>query len=157
MFGCGLRCVEVSRLDVDDFDPFTHTLHITGKAGHQRNVPVPEVVRMTITGYLANGRGHGPLVRRDDNRPGRLGAGRISGLAGRMIRDAGIKSRLYDGRSAHGLRAAAASDLFDACGDATVVQEFLGHANLQTTSIYLRRAKTERVAAAQTSRRLTAA
>lgn len=152
MFGCGLRCVEISRLNVDDFDPSTGLVHVTGKAMHQRQVPVPDHVREAIDSYLAeNGHGQGPMIRRATD-GGRLGPERISGLVRNMIAKAGIKIRNYDGRSAHGLRSAAASDLYDACKDPLVVQEFLGHANLQTTSIYLRRPALERVREAQAQR-----
>ena len=154
MFGCGLRCIEISRLHVDDYDPVTGLLHVTGKAGHHRHVPVPDPVVRAMHTYLAPRHSTGPLVRVEDGTRA-LGHARISALVGNTIRAAGIKLRNYDGRSAHGLRAAAASDLLDhADGDLRVAQQFLGHANLATTSIYLRRAHTERVRDAQNARML---
>lgn len=42
--------------------------------------------------------------------------------------------------------------LYDKCQDPQVVQEFLGHANLATTSIYLRRRGLEKVRDAQSLR-----
>lgn len=150
MFGCGLRCVEVSRLDVDDYDRSSGLLFVTGKGGHQREVPVPDVVRAAIDAYLAvESHATGALIRTQTDDRRRLGPERISGLVGRLIRRAGVKVRNHDGRSAHGLRSAAASDLYDACKDPQVVQEFLGHANLATTSIYLRRRGLQRVRDAQ--------
>lgn len=154
MFGCGLRCVEVSRMNVDDYDPRSRMLFVTGKGGHQRHVPTVPPVDQAITAYLVEvGHTTGALVRVADGAR-RLGQARISGLVGRMVRDAGIKTRNYDGRSAHGLRSAGASDLYAACQDPQVVQEFLGHANLATTSVYLRRAKLERVRDAQQARQV---
>lgn len=153
MFGCGLRCIEVSRLDVDDFDRSSGLLFVTGKGGHQREVPVPDVVRAAIDSYLRT-QTHttGALIRTHTDDRRRLGPERISGLVGRLVRRSGVKVRNHDGRSAHGLRSAAASDLYDACRDPQVVQEFLGHANLATTSIYLRRRGLERVRDAQSQR-----
>ncbi len=154
MFGGGLRCVEVSRLNCDDYDPTTHLLFVTGKGGHQRQVPLPPVVVAAMRSYLASaGHSSGPMVRVHEGAR-RLGAERISEIVGRLVRVSGVKVRAYDGRSAHGLRAAAASDLFDACGNPLIVQAFLGHANLQTTSIYLRRAGTDKVRDAQLLRPL---
>jgi len=50
------------------------------------------------------------------------------------MRAAKVKQRApRDGASAHALRATAASDVLDACGDLRVVQEMLGHQNLATT------------------------
>lgn len=157
-WGCALRCVEVTRLQVDDYDPVTRTIHVVGKARHERIVPVPAPVRSAMLTYL-DGAGHstGHLIRRQTDGGGPVSPERISGIGQRLVRDAGIKVRRYDGRSAHGIRAAAASDLYDACGDPLTVQEYLGHQNLQVTSIYLRRRKVEAVRAAQDARGLDAA
>lgn len=155
MFGCGLRCVEVSRLQVDDYDPVTSLLHVTGKAGHQRHVPVPEPVYAAWSAYLAN-HGTGHLLRRETDGGGPVSPERISGIVRRLVADAGVKVRRYDGRSAHGLRAAAASDLYDVTHDARVVQQFLGHSSIATVSVYLRRAETDAVRAGQEARALRA-
>lgn len=152
MFGCGLRCIEVHRLDVEDLDRTTMMLHVVGKARHEREVPVPPPVLTAWNAYLsANGHTTGALIRHAEG-VGRLGPERISGIVGRLCRDSGVKVRRYDGRSAHGIRAAAASDLFDACLDAVVVQEFLGHASLAAGRPYLRRASATRVRDAQDRR-----
>lgn len=156
MYGCGLRCVEVSRLHVDDLDTRTGLMHVSGKFGHERQIPVPDLVRRAIDAYLGEaGHGLGPLLRSELHPAQGLSSSRISGIVRRIIFDAGVKVRNYDGRSAHGLRAAAATDLYRACHDPQVVQQFLGHANLQTTSIYLQRAEVERVRAAQLLRPLS--
>lgn len=152
MYGCGLRCIEVSRLQVGDYDGLTRLLHVVGKARHERQVPVPEPVRHAMIAYLATVSGPGPMIRSHNDPHAPVGANRISNIVQRIIRDAGVKVRRWDGRSAHGLRAAAASDLYDVCHDPTVVQEFLGHANLQNVQVYLRRTKVERVAEAQDAR-----
>lgn len=154
-WGCALRCVEVARLQVDDYDPVSRLLHVTGKAKHERVVPVPAPVRSAMLAYLGDA-GHttGHLVRRLTDGGGPVSPERISGIGQRLVRDAGVKVRRYDGRSAHGIRAAAASDLYDACADPLTVQEFLGHQNLQVTSIYLRRRKVEAVREAQDARHL---
>lgn len=140
MFGAGLRCVEVSRLTVDDWDAGAGLLHVTGKACHERQVPLGRPIRSAIQTYLAQHPSPGgPLVQREDGQPGFVGPERISGLVGRLVRKAGVKQRNYDGRSAHGLRACAASDLADVCPDPRIVAEFLGHNGLGNLSRYLRR------------------
>jgi integrase/recombinase XerC len=153
MFGCGLRCVEVSRLNVDDYEKATGNLFVTGKALHERYVPVPLPVRAAIASYLATETHHsGALVRTHTDDKRRLGPGRISGIIGRLCREAGIKVRNYDGRSAHGLRSGGASDLMDECGDIRVVSEFLGHVNIATTDRYLLRRGLEKIREAQDRR-----
>jgi integrase len=77
-------------------------------------------------------------------------------MVSRVIARTGLKVRPYDGFSAHGLRAGGASDLLEACGgDLRVAMEFLGHANLATTSIYTRRAHRQKMRDALELRRWT--
>jgi site-specific recombinase XerD len=145
----GLRCIEVSRLQVGDWSRTAGTLTVFGKGGHERVLPVPDAARAAITAYLAEDppdrrqtRGvpqpqkfAGPLLRNHEQPHAHLSAGRISNLVGQLFARAGVKG------SAHALRSTCASDVLDQCGDLTVVQEMLGHSNLQNTSIYLRRAR----------------
>jgi integrase/recombinase XerC len=146
MFVAALRCVEICRLNVDDYDLITRTLHITGKGGHERRGHVVGPLRTALDSYLAEqGHRHGPIVRRADGRPGRLSPSTVSHLVSRLFADAGLKIRPYDGRSAHGIRACSASDLMDSCGEPQIVQEHLGHVNLATTNAYLRKVGSKRV------------
>lgn len=146
MFGCGLRCVEVARLQVDDLDRASGFLFVTGKGGHQAFVPCPAPVIEAIDTYLSDaGHRSGFLLRPVRGDAPSLSPSRISHFAIAAIRESGVKIRKGDGRSAHGLRAAAASELYDVCRDPRIVQQFLRHQHLQTTSIYLRRAEQEQV------------
>jgi integrase len=56
----------------------------------------------------------------------------------RWMRAAEIKTRAHDGRSAHGLRRTAASDVMDSSGDIRIVQAMLGHVRIESTAFYLR-------------------
>lgn len=146
MFGSGLRCVEETRLQVDDLDRASGFLFVTGKGGHQGFVPAPSPVIDAIDDYLSEAGHRSGVLLRPTRGPARpLSPSRISHIAGSAIRAAGVKVRVGDGRSAHGLRAAAASELYDVCRDPRIVQQFLRHQHLQTTSIYLRRAEQEQV------------
>jgi integrase/recombinase XerD len=139
-YGCGLRCVEISRLHVDDYDVGDRLLWVRGKGSHERLVPVPQPVATAIARYLADaGHGTGPLVRPTDGAARQLTPSRISHIGGEILKHSGIRMRKGDGRTMHGLRAAAGSDVLDECEDPRVAQEFLGHANMATTSKYMRR------------------
>ena len=140
---CGLRCVEVSRLTLADYDPRARNLTVNGKGGHQRTIPVPDAAARSIDAYLDEaGRVHGPLIRACWQGGGHghtaLSPKTVSEYVGRWIKLAGIKSRPQDGRSAHGLRRTAASDVMDKVGDVRIVQAMLGHARIETTALYLR-------------------
>lgn len=153
MFGAGLRCIEVARLHVDDFDQLDNTLFVIGKGKHERIVPITNGVRAAIETYLAEaGHGVGPMIRQETATSRPLSASRISDIVQGLTKASGVKVRPFDGRSAHGLRALAASDLYDACHDLRVVGDLLGHVNVATTSIYLRSATVEKIRAAQQAR-----
>lgn len=152
MFDAGARCVEVHRLNVEDVEREARQVFLTGKGGHQRYAPISDHTLRAMDAYLDdNGHHSGPLIRRHDNGQ-RLGPERISGLVGRMFRASGVKARPYDGRSAHGLRAAAATDLYEQCEDPRLVAEFLGHADLQSLSRYVRRGTMDQIRAAHSLR-----
>lgn len=152
LFGCGLRCVEVSRLRMEDWSRLDGVLLVTGKAMHQREVPVPEPVRRALVDYLAEhpvSSGH--IVRRVDGCGG-IAANTVSSLTRRMLRRAGVKSAPYDGICAHGMRAAAATAVLESSSDIRVAQELLGHRHLSSTSKYIKRAGVESVRVAMAGR-----
>ncbi|MDP9167490.1 MAG: tyrosine-type recombinase/integrase, partial [Actinomycetota bacterium] len=131
MVGMGLRCVEVSRAQLGDWDRDRKLLTIRGKGSHERVVPVPPRVALAIREYLKEQPSNaGPLIRskRQPNSP--LTPDTISGMVSEWMGAAKVKRLPRDGNSAHALRHTAASDVLDACGDLRVVQEMLGHSQL---------------------------
>jgi integrase/recombinase XerD len=135
LFYLGLRCVEVSRLDMTDIGE--DYVKITGKAGHERSLYIVPEVRSALRAYLSCERGGmgGPLIasRRDF---GPLAANSVSKMVGQWIRGAGLKRFPYDGRSAHGGRRTAASGMLDSGAAIETVAAVLGHADLQTVQLY---------------------
>lgn len=155
MVTCGLRCVEVSRLDYRDIDPQKLTVFVKGKFGSERVLPIPLAARVPLFRYLER-RGHapGPLFQATGSRArtdGRLSPAWISRKIARIMHDAGVHE-WRDGRSAHALRHTCLSDVLDTCHDVRVVQEIAGHASLSTTQIYLRRANLDRMREAMEGR-----
>lgn len=139
MYGLGLRCVECSRMWLEDIDFTNGTMLVKGKGGHQRVLPIPAPVRAAMDAYLAErGQRGGPLFRSELDPAKGISENRISGLVRNVFIESGVKQRNFDGRSAHGLRAGAASDMLDQTGDVRMAQELLGHASVATTSFYLR-------------------
>lgn len=154
MVGMGLRCCEVARLEVGHWDRRGAVMTVRGKGGHERVLPVPAETSVAVAAYLAEvGETAGPLIRSYRRPAHGLAADTISGMVSEWMRAAGVKGRPRDGISAHALRATAASDVLEVCGDLRVVQEMLGHANLATTSIYLRRGGLGKLRAAMSGRR----
>lgn len=142
MVGCGLRCIEVSRLTMGDYDPAGRTITVVGKADHERLLPLPKFVHDELTRYLnlVGIRQGGPLICHAFNQNKPLGPTTLSAYVSRWMTAAGIKHGRGNGRSAHALRHTAASDVLDGGADLRTVQEMLGHKQLSSTAIYLRRA-----------------
>lgn len=142
MVGCGLRCCEVARLHVEDYDPDGRTITVCGKGQHERTLPVPVRVAAAVDAYLDEvGVVAGPLIRSMLNPSQGLAAKTLSGYLRGWMQESGVKTRALDGRSAHALRRTCASDVADMGTDLRVVQAMLGHSRLETTaSFYLRRA-----------------
>jgi site-specific recombinase XerD len=158
MVGMGCRCVGVSNLNLDDYDADARTLRLVGKGGHERMLPVPVNVGEVIDAYLDEvGRVVGPLIRgRKPNSKTpthkRLSPSTVSDYLGRWMDAAGIKARSYDGKSAHGLRRTAATDVMERTRDIHAVQAMLGHARIETTTIYLRPVSLDRLREAMEGR-----
>lgn len=141
MIYLGLRCCEVARAELADYDRGSGTLTIRGKGGHQRILPVPVECARILHRYLdAHPSLGGPLIRSKRNPSAGLASDTISGLVSGWMSEAGIKQRPRDGVSAHAARHTAASAVLDQCKDVTIVQRLLGHAHLSTSAVYLRRA-----------------
>lgn len=151
MLWCGLRCGEVARLRVEDIDEHDGLIHVTGKAGHQRMICLPDELAPVIERWLdVRRRVPGPLVLTRWNAP--FSADTISGMVSKLMVDAGVKVAPRDGRSAHALRHTAASDVLERGAHITTVQAMLGHMNLSTTATYLRRARLEDLRSAMNGR-----
>jgi site-specific recombinase XerD len=139
-WGIGLRCVEVSRLQVGDVDWRDRLVIVRGKGGNNDVLPLPERVGWVLDAYLSEHPATaGPLVRdlRWHRHP--LSAAWVSQLVARIATDAGVKRGAYDGRGAHGLRRTCATELLDSGANIRQVQAVLRHASLSSTERYLRR------------------
>lgn len=134
----GLRCCEISNLELGDTDLDDRVLRVIGKGGHERFVPLSDQTARAIRGYLAvYPATAGPLIRSYRHTTRSLTPGRVSDMVSRVFRDAGVKQAPRDGRSAHALRHTAATAVLRNCnGNIKLVQQFLGHQSSQTTDRY---------------------
>lgn len=133
----GLRCVEVSRLELADIDRFHGTMRVRGKADHERVLPLMDETIASLTEYLGE---HpctaGPLIRSYTQRQS-LTPGTISRLVTGWMLESGVKSAPRDGISAHCARHTAASDMLLNGAHLRDVQAALGHAHLSSTEKYI--------------------
>jgi site-specific recombinase XerD len=123
-YSCGLRSAEVVALDIGDVDLDREHVHVRGKGGKERIVPIGEEAAWRVALWLRDGRP--ALVR------GACDAFFLS-VRGRRL-DTSVLRRVH--RSPHRLRHAYATHLLEGGADLRTIQELLGHASLSTTQIY---------------------
>lgn len=134
----GLRCCEVSRLQVGDIDWESRTMRVVGKGGHHRMLPMSDETWTAFNAYLAEHPSTGgPLVRSYRQTWHSLSSDTISGMVSEWMSHAGVKRWPRDGVSAHAFRHTMATDALRAGAHLRDVQAALGHAHLATTEVYL--------------------
>jgi site-specific recombinase XerD len=124
VYSAGLRSREAVDLDLGDVDFEQEAVHVRGKGGKERVVPLGEEAAYGLRRYL------------EDARPG-LARGAESALflsaRGRRL-DTSTLRRLLP--NPHRLRHAFATHLLEGGADLRVIQELLGHSSLSTTQVY---------------------
>ena len=124
VYSAGLRSAEAVGLDLQDVDFGQELVHVRGKGGKERAVPLGEEAAFRLGRYLREGR---PLLARGANNAFFLSA------RGRRL-DTSTLRRLTP--NPHRLRHAFATHLLEGGADLRVIQELLGHSSLSTTQIY---------------------
>jgi integrase len=138
----GLRAGEQVRLELGDIDRKNGWLLIRGKGNKQREVPLTDETAALIDAYLEEWPPPrtGTLLRSYHDGASPLSANWAIGVGTSVFSRAGLKRYARDGMSLHACRHTAATDVAEKCKDPYVVQEFLGHASVDTGRIYVKRA-----------------
>jgi site-specific recombinase XerD len=124
VYSAGLRSAEAVALDLADIDFEQEAVHIRGKGGKERVVPLGERAAHAVARYLREAR---PALARGANDALFLSA------RGRRL-DTSTLRRLLP--HPHRLRHSFATHLLEGGADLRTIQELLGHASLSTTQIY---------------------
>jgi site-specific recombinase XerD len=124
LYSAGLRSAEAVGLDLADVDFEREAIHVHGKGGKERVVPLGEEAALHLARYLRDAR---PKLAR-----GAVDAVFLSARGRRL--DTSIVRRLV--RHPHRLRHAFATHLLEGGADLRTIQELLGHSSLSTTQIY---------------------
>ena len=124
VYSAGLRSAEAVGLDLQDVDFDQELVHVRGKGGKERTVPLGEEAAFRLGLYLREGR---PQLARSAENAVFLSA------RGRRL-DTSTLRRLTP--NPHRLRHAFATHLLEGGADLRVIQELLGHSSLSTTQIY---------------------
>jgi site-specific recombinase XerD len=124
LYSAGLRSAEAVGLNLADVDFEREVLHVRGKGGKERVLPLGEEAAHRLAVYLRDGR---PALAAGANDAVFVSA------RGRRLDTSTVRRLL---RHPHRLRHAFATHLLEGGADLRVIQELLGHASLSTTQIY---------------------
>lgn len=143
MSTCGLRCVEVQRANIEDFEVIGGVirLHVQGKGRDDKKeaVNIPAGVYQLIQNWL-DARGDVAVTEplfcslSRNNFNGQLSTVSISRIVKGAMKDAGYNS---DRLTAHSLRHTAATTAIKAGASIREVQESLRHKRISVTQVYL--------------------
>lgn len=141
LYTLGLRLEEGLNLQIGDIDAARMTVHIhRGKGAKDRLLALPESTLRVLRHYWkqhrnprllfpANGRNRKSAATATTP----MNGSSIQGCIKRVVKTMGLHKSI----SPHTLRHSVATHLFEAGVSLRWIQQFLGHANLQTTLIYL--------------------
>jgi site-specific recombinase XerD len=124
VYSAGLRSAEAVGLELADVDFDREQLHVRGKGGKERVVPLGEEAALLLAHYLHEARPK--LVRSAEN------AVFVSARGKRL--DTSTVRRVFS--NPHRLRHAFATHLLEGGADLRTIQELLGHSSLSTTQLY---------------------
>jgi integrase/recombinase XerC len=124
VYSAGLRSHEAVGLDLADVDFDAETVHVRGKGGKERVLPLGEEAAYWLARYLREARPGLAQVATDAI---------FLSARGRRL-DTSTLRRLVP--HPHRLRHAFATHLLEGGADLRVIQELLGHSSLSTTQVY---------------------
>jgi len=142
----GLRSAELLSLTVSSLtgSPGERRIHVTGKGGKTRSVPIEDALDEVIGTYLQSRRTRFPSRRVGvrsplfvDSRGAPLRRGGLRYLTETAMRAAGVGDRRSPGALVHALRHTYATRLADDGATASEIMALLGHASLTTSQAYI--------------------
>jgi integrase/recombinase XerD len=134
LYGTGIRASECAGLTEQDISWQEQTIHVVGKGGHERTVPLNEdVVHMLKQYRIARGpvKSNAPFFR------SREGGAMSRNAIYERVRTTGRKARIEKRVSPHQLRHTFATHLIKAGVGLVTVRDLLGHRLITSTQIYI--------------------
>jgi len=134
LYGTGIRASECAGLTEADIDWQERTMHVVGKGGHERTVPLNDEVVHMLKQYRT---ARGPVKLNDPFFRSREGGMMSRNAIYERVRTAGRKARIERSVSPHQLRHTFATHLIKAGVGLVTVRDLLGHRMITSTQIYI--------------------
>ena len=141
IYSCGLRLLEGATLSIPQIDAARMQLHIHGKGGRDRFVPLPEGTLLMLRSFWRTHRSPillFPAVTRKGLKhslatdAGPIHRSSLQGAFRRARGKAGIRKKAH----VHTLRHSYATHLLEDGVNLRLIQKYLGHSSVRTTQIY---------------------
>jgi len=142
IYSCGLRLMEGAHLQVPHIDGARSMLHVPGKGGRDRYVPLPDSTLRLLREHWRTHR-HPLWLFPAPRQPGvpdgadpatvrPIGRDAVQKAFQRAVKQSGVRKRAH----VHTLRHSYATHLLEAGVQLRLIQEYLGHSSPRTTEIY---------------------
>lgn len=145
LYGSGLRVSELTGLDLAAgaaargwLDLAAAEVHVLGKGGKRRSVPVGRAAARALERWLALRVGVAGAAQQPALFIGRNGTRLTAQSVWQRLRRRGRQAGLDTPLHPHMMRHSFASHVLQSSGDLRAVQELLGHASIGTTQVYTR-------------------
>ena len=141
IYAGGLRLMEGARLQVPDVDGARKLLHIHGKGGKDRYVPLPDAALQLLRDHWRTHRNplwlfptgtRSHVAPLHDPAVGPISRASLQSAFVRAVKPSGVHKRAH----VHTLRHSYAAHLLEAGVNLRLIQEYLGHSSPRTTAIY---------------------
>jgi site-specific recombinase XerD len=141
IYVCGLRLLEGARVQVADVDSARGLLHVHGKGGRDRYVPLPAEALGMLRAHWRTHRSPEwlfPAPVREGTRyfvppgAGPISRSSLQSAFGRARKQSGVAKRAH----VHTLRHSYATHLLEAGVNLRLIQVYLGHTSARTTQVY---------------------
>lgn len=137
LYSTAIRRTELARLQLRDLHRERRTLHVDGKGGKDRIVPVGARALLWVSRYLEEVR---PLlcIHSDEQALFLTGYGRgfSANSLGNLVKTHIKRAHPTRSGNCHLLRHACATHMLEHGADVRVIQQLLGHSKLETTQVY---------------------
>ena len=136
MYSAGLRVSELCNLKIKNINTIDRLIKVKGKGDKEREIPINKDCLDLLNYYMKNIRNKNKIIDKEYVFLNLYGKKISRQYIFMIIKEAAQKLNINKEISPHSLRHSLATHLLANGADLRVVQDFLGHANIETTEIY---------------------